>query len=243
MGCIQWKNEDGKVKTGGRENLLSVLLILLLILQCAFQVGSEDILKKIGRGQWAHYVIKPSPNKFTFGLDDDDRTLQQQPEPRLDRIITASSTSSQLKHFVYSILATTHFAIKKGGYLADQLSPHTAGLSRRNPHEGSVEKWSGGLRDNHAHRMQLVQQLVVALEVSGMLNEAKLSLQLVVQVYGLLAPLLHHQLPSRDVLTLLLHCHAVLMELPEAVLLHMLSSVTYSVHHLMAVTMYHVAKV
>ena len=177
--------------------------------------------------------------KFT----SDDRTPQQQPDPLLDRTITASSSSSQLKHFIYSVLATTHFAIKKGGYLVDQLSPHEIVLNHQNSQDGSMEKRSGGLRENHTHRMQLVQRLLVALEVCGMLNEAKLSLQLVVQVYGLLAPLLHHQLPSRDILRLLLHCHAVLMELPESVLLHMLSSVTYSVHHLMAVTMYHVSKV
>ncbi len=160
----------------------------------------------------------------------------------LNRAVISTSSSSHLRHFLNSLLATTHFDILSGGYLVNQISPQET-QPKQDSRNISLAKRSGSLCASHAHRLRLVQRLLVALELSGMLNDANMCLQIVVHVYGLLSPWLQHQLPSKDLLRLLVHCHVVLMELPENTLLHTLSSVTCSLHHLMAVTMYYIAKV
>lgn len=194
---------------------------------------------------WDYFVAKhPSTTTSTTvttqapkqngACDGSEHTL---PHFKLDKVVTSSVPTSHLKHFIYSILITTHLSLKEGGLLTDQLSFHSQS------DDDNVISNCASLRNNHFRRLRLVQRLLVALEVAGMLNDAGLCLQVVVQMCGLLAPLLQHRLSSKPLLGILLHCHAVLMELPESLLLHGSKAVTCALHHVIAVTMYHVCKV
>jgi len=44
-------------------------------------------------------------------------------------------------------------------------------------------------------RLRLCERMLVAMELSGWLNESSLALQAVIQSYGLLAPLIHYKIP------------------------------------------------
>ena len=50
--------------------------------------------------------------------------------------------------------------------------------------------------------------MLVALELAGWLNEANLALQAVVQCYGLLAPLIHFQIPALPVVQVSVSNHS-----------------------------------
>lgn len=54
------------------------------------------------------------------------------------------------------------------------------------------------------NRLHQCEKMLLALELAGWLNEANLALQGVVQCYGLLAPLLFHNIPSIAVMQVIL---------------------------------------
>ena len=48
-------------------------------------------------------------------------------------------------------------------------------------------------------RLEECERLLLAIQVSGWLNDTALCLQAVVQCYGLLAPLIHQKIPAKPV--------------------------------------------
>ena len=63
-------------------------------------------------------------------------------------------------------------------------------------------------------RLRECEKLLVAIELSGMLNDAPLAFQAIVLSYGLIVPMIQNKLPSIPVAQILLRIHAVLTELP-----------------------------
>ena len=92
-------------------------------------------------------------------------------------------------------------------------------------------------------RLQQCEKMLVALELAGWLNEASLSLQAVIQSYGLLAPLLHFKIPSIPVMQVLERCMVVLLEIPANLRQKRMASISESLHHMTACLTYHMAKV
>ena len=78
-----------------------------------------------------------------------------------------------------------------------------------------------------------------------MINDPSLCLQGIVLCFGLVAPMVQHSIVARLLLEVLLYCHAVLVELPEHVLIggDKDSCGTASLHHVIAATAYYVGKV
>ena len=78
-----------------------------------------------------------------------------------------------------------------------------------------------------------------------MINDPSLCLQGIVLCFGLVAPMVQHSIVARPLLEVLLYCHAVLVELPEHVLIGggKDSCGTASLHHVIAATAYYVGKV
>lgn len=48
-------------------------------------------------------------------------------------------------------------------------------------------------------RLEECERLLLAIQVSGWLNDTALCLQAVVQCYGLLTPLIHQKIPAKPV--------------------------------------------
>lgn len=68
-------------------------------------------------------------------------------------------------------------------------------------------------------------------------------LQAIVQVYGLLAPIIQQKIPAKPVIQVLLRCHAVLQEVPSLTRHRRQSSASDSLSHMIAAMTYFVAKV
>ena len=66
-------------------------------------------------------------------------------------------------------------------------------------------------------RLGLCEKLLVAIELSGRINDTQLGTQAIIQTYGLLAPMIHHNIMCYPALKVLLYCHAALTELPGVV--------------------------
>jgi len=68
-------------------------------------------------------------------------------------------------------------------------------------------------------------------------------LQAIVQVYGLLAPMIHQRISAKPIIQVLLHCHAVLQEVPSLTRHRRQTSTSDSLSHMIATITYFVAKV
>lgn len=143
---------------------------------------------------------------------------------KLSTICPASATHLHL--FITSILISTQLGFTQSHLKVDQLSTS-----------------HGQLLPSQLQRVELVRKLLVGIEVAGYLNNAQLCLQMVVKCYGLLAPLLQQRISSRAVVEVLLHCQAVLAELPEQLLTNKSSVVTAALHHMIGAIGYYVGKV
>ena len=143
---------------------------------------------------------------------------------KLSTIYPASATHLHL--FITSILISTQLGFTQSSLKVDQLSTS-----------------QGQLLPSQLQRVELVRKLLVGIEVAGYLNNAQLCLQMVVKCYGLLAPLLQHRISSRAVVEVLLHCQAVLAELPEHLLTNKSNLVTAALHHMIGAIGYYVGKV
>lgn len=95
---------------------------------------------------------------------------------RLRPSVLAASHNTLLHHFAYSVFIHTH--------LTSQLLPSL-------PHNRTFSH-----RHDYLHRLKLCNRLLPALEVCGLMDEPSLCLQAVVMCYGLLAPLLQHDISS-----------------------------------------------
>ena len=104
---------------------------------------------------------------------------------------------------------------------------------------------AGPLKPSQLQRLKLVSKLFTAVQVAGTINDPSLCLQAIVLCFGLVSPMVQHSIVARPLLEVLLYCHAVLVELPEQILIGggKDSSATASLHHIVAATAYYVGKV
>ncbi len=135
------------------------------------------------------------------------------------------TVSTHLRMLASSIFISSHFDSTKDNLVTTQLCA------------------PGPLRPHQLKRIELVRQLMLSLDLAGMLNDPFLSLQVVVQVYSLLVPFLQHGIPNKPMVDVLLHCHAALTEVPEEILKSKQGEVTAAVHHMIAAIAYYVGKV
>lgn len=153
--------------------------------------------------------------------------------------VQSSHHPSTLRLLVQSILIHTQLALSQ----VKALSVHTVHVTSTLPRtQGELYpdrlRTTGPLRDKQLSRLKLAERLMTALDVSAMLNDGPLCLQVAVMVYGVLAPLVQHSIQSRALVGLLLRCYAVIGEVPEA--LHKRST---SVHHMIAGIGYYLSNV
>ena len=89
-------------------------------------------------------------------------------------------------------------------------------------------------------RLSLCEKLLVAVELSGRINDTQLGTQAIIQTYGLLAPLIHHGIMCFPALKILLYCHAALTELPGVV---KQKKVAGNLQHMAGVITFYLSKV
>ena len=101
---------------------------------------------------------------------------------RLNQRAVCLSSPVLLRQFLTSVFIHVDVAVREGQLFCDIICD------------------KGALYDRQTQRLHQCERMLVAVELAGWLNEANLALQAVVQVYGLLAPLLYHKIPSLAVI-------------------------------------------
>uniref|UniRef100_A0A2C9L8P0 Uncharacterized protein n=1 Tax=Biomphalaria glabrata TaxID=6526 RepID=A0A2C9L8P0_BIOGL len=142
----------------------------------------------------------------------------------LNQVAAQMSSPILLRHFLTSIFIQTEIAIKEGQLYCDVVCDR------------------GALSHNQVRRLKLCQNMLVAVELAGWLNEPSLALQAVVQIYGLLAPILFHKIPSLPVVQILQRCHAVLQEIPSSLIQRRHGIIGDGLNHMIACITFRMGK-
>ncbi|KAL5267791.1 hypothetical protein ACHWQZ_G004738 [Mnemiopsis leidyi] len=119
--------------------------------------------------------------------------------PRLNMKHINGASITLIRHLIESILVSVDIAIREGALFCN------------------VTCDQGPFKTKQLARLGLCEKLLVAVELSGRINDTQLGTQAIIQTYGLLAPLIHHNIMCYPALKVLLYCHAALTELPGVV--------------------------
>ncbi|XP_055883699.1 cilia- and flagella-associated protein 54-like isoform X2 [Biomphalaria glabrata] len=202
---------------------LSILMCWASISQTAYQVGCYDLAKQACGVLWDYFVTKPkTPESETYITERKQNfklTLS-----RLNQVAAQMSSPILLRHFLTSIFIQTEIAIREGQLYCDVVCDR------------------GALSHNQVRRLKLCQNMLVAVELAGWLNEPSLALQAVVQIYGLLAPILFHKIPSLPVIQILQRCHAVLQEIPSSLIQRRHGIIGDGLNHMIACITFRMGK-
>ncbi|CAL1546460.1 unnamed protein product [Lymnaea stagnalis] len=202
---------------------LPVLLCWAYVCQLAYQVGCYNIAKQGCSVLWDYFVLKPQPpvsaTYVTEAKNDFKLTIL-----RLNQRTVCLSSPVLLRQFLSSIFIQTDISIREGQLFCDVICD------------------KGPLYDHQIQRLHQCECLLIAVELAGFLNEASLALQAVVQMYGLLAPILYHKIPSLAVIQILQRCHAVLQEIPPGFIQKRQGTIGDSLNHMIACITFSMAK-
>ncbi|KAM9311613.1 cilia- and flagella-associated protein 54 [Gastrophryne carolinensis] len=197
----------------------SVLATWAYLAQSAYHIGNYKVARKACSVLWNYFVL-PSTD-LALSKSSNSYICQM----RLCREAISNASPILLQLFLGSIFIWSDLNIKEGALFCDSLS------------DGGV------LHKGQIGRIAECERLLVALDVSILLNDANYALQAVVQCYGLIAPLIYHRIPSVPVVQILVKCLAVLQEIPSSTWQKKQAGVTEGVLHMTACIVYYVAKV
>ncbi|XP_075062080.1 cilia- and flagella-associated protein 54 [Mixophyes fleayi] len=201
---------------------LSVPATWAYLAQSAYHVGNYKVAKKACSVLWNYFVLPAIPDPTT----DDKLGITEGISPmRLCHDAISNSSPILLQLFLGSIFTLSDINIKEKALFCDSVCD------------------AGALRKGQICRIAECERLLVALDVSTLLNDASYALQVVVQCYGLIAPVIYHRIPSVPVVQILIKCLAVLQEIPSSTWQKKQAGVTEGILHMTACIVYYVAKV
>ncbi|CAG5130606.1 unnamed protein product, partial [Candidula unifasciata] len=192
---------------------LPVLMTWACVCQMAYQSGCYSISNQAFHVLWDYFVTKPNTSCDASYITSPKKDFRIS-LLRLNKEVVSLSSPILLRLLLAGIFINSDIAVKEGQLFCDVVCE-----------KGQCER------------------LLVAIELACWLNEANLVLQAVVQIYGLLAPILYHKLAVTSVVQLLHRCHLVLKEIPQDLIHKRQSSVSHSLRHMIACSTYYVAKV
>ncbi|XP_030070732.1 cilia- and flagella-associated protein 54 [Microcaecilia unicolor] len=189
----------------------------------AYQVGNYTLAMKAFSVLWEHFVSAPPPPANVSVVSASNIMTASQKRLRAEAVSQASPVLLEL--FLLSIFSASDISVKEGSLFCDSVSAN-----------GIPYKWQ-------LKRIAECERMLVAFELSSYLNDTNYALQVVVQCYGLLAPIIYHRIASVPVVQILIKCLAVLQEIPSSVWQKRSSGCTESVVHMIACTVCFLAKV
>ncbi|XP_022098854.1 cilia- and flagella-associated protein 54-like [Acanthaster planci] len=203
---------------------LPILMTWAFLSQAAYQVGCYPIGLTASTVLWDHFVAPVPPPESDVELvtarEDFKLTLR-----KLNPKTCSVASPVLLRMFLTSIFINVDVSVREGEIYCDKLCDR------------------GPYSKGQLQRLAECERMLVAMELAGWLNESNLALQAVVQCYGLLAPIIHYKIPSTPVVQVLTRCYAILLEMPASLRQRRQQSVSDSLHHMIAVITYHMAKV
>ncbi|KAK7102964.1 hypothetical protein V1264_021114 [Littorina saxatilis] len=203
---------------------LPVLMTWAFLSQISYQVGHYPTAKEASEVLWDHFLAEPPPPEGVTFITEAKRDFKLT-LLKLNKRAVCLSSPVLLRQFLTSIFINVDISIRQNGLFCDVLCDQ------------------GPLYPGQMKRLALCEKMMVAVELAGWLNEASLTLQAVVQCYGLVAPMLYYKIPALPVIQVLQQCHAVLQEIPSGLIQKRQGHVIDSLHHMTACITFHLAKV
>ncbi|XP_074127420.1 cilia- and flagella-associated protein 54 isoform X2 [Sminthopsis crassicaudata] len=200
---------------------LSTVTTRLCLTEVAYQIGKYSLAKKAFAPVWDYFVHVPPTDLSIISLNS---TLTIIPY-RLRTDALSESSSILLYHFLRCIFVTSNINIVEQKLFCDTIKGNEVFICQQ------------------ASRIAECQRMLVAIELSTYLNDLSYSLQAVVQCYGLLAPLIFHNIVLVPVIQILIKCLIVLQEIPN-ISFHKRQMGNFdSIQHMIACSVYYTTKV
>ncbi|XP_057597698.1 cilia- and flagella-associated protein 54 isoform X2 [Hippopotamus amphibius kiboko] len=201
---------------------LSAVTARMWLTQVAYQTGNYELAKKGFSPVWDYFVASPLQDDQSVICLSNIMTITQR---RLHFDILAESSSILLYLFLRNIFATSDIKIKEENLFCDNIKGNEIFPSQQ------------------IARLMECERVLVALELSNYLNDSSYALQAVTQCYGLLAPIIYHNIVLVPVVQILIKCVVVLQGLPNISQSKKHTASFESVQHMIACCIFYITKI
>ncbi|XP_040836382.1 cilia- and flagella-associated protein 54 [Ochotona curzoniae] len=201
---------------------LSAVTARMFLTQVAYQVGNYDLAKRVFSPVWNSFVASPLQDEQSIVCLSNIMTITQR---RLHPDVLAETSSILLYLFLRNIFVTSDIKIKEENLFCDNIKGNEIFPSQQ------------------IARLIECERVLVALELSSFLNDSSYTFQAVTQCYGLLAPIIYHNIVLVPVVQILIKCIVFLQGLPNIghSKKHILSF--ESVQHMIACCIFYITKI
>ncbi|XP_044535095.1 cilia- and flagella-associated protein 54 [Gracilinanus agilis] len=201
---------------------LSTITMRLHMTEIAFQLGKYSLAKKAFAPVWDYFVAPPPPeNPYIFSLSS---MLTVTPF-RLHLETLSESSSILLYYFIRCIFVISNINIIEKKLYCDTIRGDEVFTCQQ------------------VFRLLECQRILVVIELSTYVNNFSYSLQAVVHCYGLLAPLIFHNIVLVPIIQILIKCLVILQEIPGVTFPKRQMGNFESTQHMIACSVYYTAKV
>ncbi|XP_050605265.1 cilia- and flagella-associated protein 54 isoform X1 [Macaca thibetana thibetana] len=201
---------------------LSTITARMFLTQVAYQVGNYELAKKVFSPVWDYFVASPLQDEQSVICLSNIITITQR---RLHSDILAETSSILLYLFLRNIFVISDIKIKEENLFCDNIKGNEIFPSQQ------------------VARLIECERVLVALELSNFLNDCSYALQAVTQCYGLLAPIIYHNIVLVPVVQILIKCIVVLQGLPNIVCSKKHTASFESIQHMIACCIFYITKI
>ncbi|XP_036924021.1 cilia- and flagella-associated protein 54 [Sturnira hondurensis] len=201
---------------------LSAVTARMFLTQVAYQIGDYELAKKVFSPVWDYFVASPPHNEQSVICLSNIMTITQR---RLHSDILAETSSILLYLFLRNIFVTSDIKIKEENLFCDNIKGNEIFPSQQ------------------IARLIECERVLVALELSNYLNDSSYALQAVTQCYGLLAPIIYHNIVLVPVVQILIKCIVVLQGLPNIIHSKKHAANFEGVQHMIACCIFYITKI
>ncbi|XP_074258488.1 cilia- and flagella-associated protein 54 isoform X2 [Saimiri boliviensis] len=152
---------------------VSTVTARMFLTQVAYQVGNYELAKKVFSPVWDYFVASPLQDEQSVICLSNIITITQR---RLHADILAETSSILLYLFLRNIFVISDIKIKEENLFCDNIKGNEVFPAQQ------------------IARLIECERVLVALELSNSLNDSSYALQAVTQCYGLLAPIIYHNI-------------------------------------------------
>ncbi|XP_004748547.1 cilia- and flagella-associated protein 54 [Mustela putorius furo] len=201
---------------------LSAVTARMFLTQVAYQVGNYELAKKAFSPVWDYFVASPHHDEQSVICLSNIMTITQR---RLHSDLLAETSSILLYLFLRNIFVTSDIKIKEENLFCDSIKGNELFPSQQ------------------ITRLIECERVLVALELSNYLNDSSYTLQAVTQCYGLLAPIIYHNIVLVPVIQILIKCVVALQGVPNIVHSKKHIATFESVQHMIACCIFYITKI
>ncbi|XP_028638870.1 cilia- and flagella-associated protein 54 [Grammomys surdaster] len=201
---------------------LSAVTARMYLTQVAYQIGNYEMAKKVFSPVWDYFVASPIQDEQSVICLSNIMTITQR---RFHSNILADTSSILLYLFLRNIFVMSDIKIKEENLFCDNIKGNEIFPAQQ------------------VARLVECENVLVALELSNFLNDANFALQAVTQCYGLLAPIIYHNIVLVPVIQILIKCIVVLQGIPSIVHSRRNVSSFESIQHMIACCIFYMTKI